>query len=93
MSRSMARFYGQICFAPRQSTPGLVMHYSRSTAYLGTLPLVVVLHTSRQIEVIDIVKQFGETKHPPELANLEEEPHSSLRGAWVTALELKANSG
>lgn len=47
-----------------------------------TLPLVVVSHTARQIEVIDTVRRTRETKHLPELADLEEEPLASLRGTF-----------
>lgn len=49
-----------------------------------TLPLVVVSHTARQVEVIDTIKRSREIKHLPELADLEEEPLASLRGRLLT---------
>lgn len=49
------------------------------------LPLLVVSHTARQIEVMNLVKGTRETKHLPERADLDEEPLASVRGASVVA--------
>lgn len=47
------------------------------------LPLLVMSHTARQIEVMDLEKGTRETKHLPERADLDEEPLASVRGASV----------
>lgn len=45
-----------------------------------TLPILVVSHTAREIQVIDLIKRTKETKHLPEATDLDEDPVASLRG-------------
>lgn len=47
------------------------------------LPLVVVSHTARQLEVINTAENTQRKKHLPEQADLQEAPLASLRGNYV----------
>lgn len=61
--------------------PGAHQVWSRiGCAVHPKLPLLAVSHTARQLEVIDTSTRTQETKHLPDVSDLQDAPLASLRG-------------